>query len=157
MTRTRSVAAAAAFLLAAASAVSAFAQAAPAMEVLVGRERIPDQGTVTYPNTPVGEWRSADNVTIRNTGDADLLFAGERPIVIVTRPYGSYSIERLPLGPVPAGSSVTFLLRYRPLNEGPNGGVVTISTNDPKTPLFTLRLQSYGVPRRLRMFSLDGG
>jgi hypothetical protein len=157
MIRTFPAALAAVVLLAAASAPGAFAQAAPSIEVYVGAARILPQGILSYPNTPVGEYRTPDTVTIRNTGTTELQFTGERPITVATSPTGSYSIDRLPLGPVAPGQSATFNLKYIPRAEGPNSAVVSIATNDPATPLFSFSLESYGMPHKIRQLMIFGG
>jgi surface protein len=70
--------------------------------------------------------------TIRNTGDGVLNLPGNPTVAFASNASGFFSVETQPVATTinPAGSDLTYVLRYSPTTEGVHTATVSIESND---------------------------
>ena len=120
--------------------ITTAAPPAPAMVVKQNTTTYTSGGTAyNFGSVVQGASGSAVTFTIQNTGSANLTIS--TPLGQT----GDYAVTTQPTSPVsgPSGST-TFQVVFTPTGQGTRTGTVVISSNDPTTPTFTLKLTGTG-------------
>jgi len=118
----------------------------PAIEVSVeGIVRTSGVGTLDFGSTQTGV---ADNlvVNIVNRGLDTLTIASALMTSTGTPTGTNWSIPTPPSSPVAPGGAASFTLAFNPTVQGSKTDTVTINSDDPTTPAFTISLAGVGTP-----------
>ena len=99
-------------------------------------------GTLAYGSIVSGQTQDL-NVTVRNTGSADLTLIAAS---ITGTDAGQFSLVSTPPATLAAGASAEFTLRFSPTSLGSKTAMLSIASNDPDENPFTLALMGTGTP-----------
>ncbi|MBN2414531.1 choice-of-anchor D domain-containing protein, partial [bacterium] len=114
---------------------------APEMDLVQGTTDVADGGSYDFGGRATGS--DTDVVfTIRNTGNAPLTLT--TPLTISGADADQFSIQSQPTGPVAAGGSTTFTVRFTPTSTGGKTASISIANNDGNENPYNLTLNGTG-------------
>ncbi len=116
------------------------ALADPLIQATLNEAEVTSGGEVALTPTAVDDF-SLTTVTINNTGEGPLKFAGT-PIVSITGPDAPrFTVVERPAAQVLPGDKTQFTISYRPDAAGPHEALITLESNNPGDGPFTLTLK----------------
>ena len=85
-----------------------------------------------------------ETYTISNTGGTTLNLTGTTPILVLGTSFAVFSQPAV--DSIAPGASATFQIKFAPLSTGTLTGTITIASNDPVNPSFTVDIEGSGTP-----------
>lgn len=117
----------------------------PDIQVSRGAVVVPSGGSSNAGSSMVGTSAKVISFTVQNVGKSALQLTGTPIVALGGADLASYSLGTLPFVTINAGQNSTFTLEFAPISLGGKTITVSIPSDDPDTPTYSITVTGQGV------------